>query len=164
MSFKTSGFVKIASTLDTFVDLAYTLPFAASGADAYISSLVTKTFSNTFEPKFFQIPYIYSAADNLINGKFILEIKVEDNKIITTYKIPYIRELKEVVATIVTYFDTITEILFYEVPREFSYESKEQASVAITTKDNQDYNGKIAIPESWYSFVAVQVNQKEQKE
>lgn len=154
-SFSTAGEVSLGSTSKIFIDLAYTLPFAASSADAYITSLISKNFQIGFEPTYFQIPKIYSAADNLINGKYTEEVKVEGTKIITTYKIPYSGELKEEIASVVTYFDTTSQILFYEIPRELSYNSKDQASVALATKDDQVFTGKLIIPVSWYSALAI---------
>jgi hypothetical protein len=146
--FSGTSSITIGSSQDTFVDLAYSLPSAASFADSYITSIVSKKFLMNFEPTFFQIPYIYSAADNLINENYKKFIKTEDTKIITTYVIPYIRDLVNAEVTITTYLDILTNILFYEVPREFSYNSKDQASVAIVPEET-DFVGKIQIPESF---------------
>jgi len=148
LSFSSKGTISLGSSDDTFVDLAYTLPFAGSAADAYITSLVSKQFLLNFEPTYFQIPYVYSSADNLINGNYTKTSKTEEKKIITTYVIPYTRDLVTAETLITTYFDTTTNILFYEVPREFSYNSKDQASVAIVPSGT-DYIGKLLIPSSF---------------
>ena len=147
-AFSTKGTISLGSSEDTFVDLAYTLPFAGSAADAYITSQVSKQFLLNFEPTYFQIPYIYSAADNLINRNYTKTVTVEDNEVITTYVIPYTRDLVSTEVSITTILNTFTNILFYQVPREFSYNSKEEASVVIVPNGN-DYIGKLLIPSSF---------------
>jgi hypothetical protein len=149
--FKSEGQVKTTNTLNSFVDLAYSVPFLASAADAYITDLLSKQFIIGFEPTFFQIPYIYSYADNLINGNYtISSLKDEGDLTITTYKIPYQGEFKEEIVTIITYFNKQTNILFHEIPREFSYNSVEQASVSYSQVADGRFSGVYSIP---YSFV-----------
>ena len=143
--------ISLGSSEDTFVDLAYTLPFAGSAANTYITSLVSKQFLLNFEPTYFQIPYIYSAADNLINRNYTKTVTVEDNEVITTYVIPYTRDLVSTEVSITTILNTFTNILFYQVPREFSYNSKEEASVVIVPNGN-DYIGKLLIPSSFINI------------
>jgi hypothetical protein len=151
--FSTKGNISLGSSDDIFVDLAYTLPFAGSAADAYITSRVSKQFLLNFEPTYFQIPYVYSAADNLINGNYKKTVTVEDNKVITTYIIPYTRDLVSAEVTITTILNTLTNILFYQIPREFSYNSKEEASVAVVP-DGTEYIGKLLIPSS---FITIEI-------
>lgn len=149
--FTGSATIAIGDSPDLFVSLAYMLPSGGSFADSYITSLVSKNFLINFEPTFFQIPYIYSAADNLINGNYKKSVEEEGEKIITTYIVPYKRELIDAEATITTYFDKKTNILFYEVPSEFTYNSSEKASVAVTP-DGANYIGKILIPASFITL------------
>lgn len=150
-AFKSEGQVKTTNTANSFVDLAYSVPFLASASDAYITDLLSKQFIIGFEPTFFQIPYIYSYADNLINGNYIISsVSTEGDLTITTYKVPYKGEFKEEIATIVTYFNKKTNILFHEIPREFSYNSVEQASVATSMDADGSFSGVYSIP---YSFV-----------
>lgn len=152
----TSGSVGLGDSNDLFVKLAYTVPFAASSANVYITSKLSLQFIQDFNPSYFQIPYIYSAADNLINGNYTSSSKSEDNIIITNYEIPYTSKFKKELVTIVTYFNKDTNILFYEIPRVFSYNSKDQASVAVT-QDSNDFIGKVKIPAS---FITSKSNKK----
>ena len=151
-----NGSVAIGSSNDIFVDLAYSLPFGASAADSYITSYLSKQFLLNFEPTYFQIPFIYSATDNLINGNYTKTVKLEDTKVITTYVIPYKKELELAEVTITTILDTITNILFYEIPREFTYNSKDQASVAVTPK-GIEFVGKLLIPSSFITVANVEL-------
>jgi hypothetical protein len=152
-SFQVQGEVSITQTANSFVDLAYSIPFLASEADAYITSILSKQFIIGFEPTFFQVPYIYSCADNLINGNYTYSSTDNGTHVITTYKIPYKGELTELVATIVTDFNKETNILFYEVPREFSYNSVDQASLAFIQLADGSFNGTLLIPSSFVSNV-----------
>jgi hypothetical protein len=148
--FTTNGQVAISNSGNEFIDLSYSIPFIVSNVNTYITSLVSKTLIQGFEPTYFQIPYIYSFADNLINGNYKDSLEIKDNLIITTYKIPYQgNNKKEEIATIVTYFNTETKILWYEIPREFTYNSVEESQVAIVKLDDGSYSGKYNIPVSF---------------
>lgn len=150
--FTASGSVGLGESTDLFVKLAYTVPFAASSADSFITTKISKDLILGFEPTYFQVPYIYSAADNLVNGKYTSSSKNEGELIVTEYVIPYQGEFKEEVVVITTYFNTTTNILFYEIPRVFTYNSKDQASVAVTP-NGPNFVGKLAIPSSFTTIV-----------
>jgi hypothetical protein len=155
-SFESNGNIKIGTSQDIFRNLGYTLPFSGSGVNSYITSIVSKQFIKNFEPTFLQIPYIYSASDNLVNGNYkSLETK-EGNKIITIYNIPY-KGLngKDELSTLVTYYDITTNILFYEVPSEFSYNSLTKLSVAASKISEYEYSFKVLIPEDWINSQTV---------
>jgi hypothetical protein len=149
-AFTTSGSITLGDSNELFVKLAYTLPFSLSAADTFITSLVSRNFINNFEPGYFQIPYTYSACDNIINGNYTSSVTTIDSKIITTYIVPYKSEFIEKNVTFKTYFDLITNILFYEIPREFSYNSKDQGSIAVTASGT-DFIGKISIPSTFFT-------------
>jgi hypothetical protein len=151
--FVNAGEINIVETGNSFVDLAYSIPFLASDADAYITSILSKQFIIGFEPTFFQVPYIYSCCTNLINGNYTSSSTDNGTHVITTYKIPYEGELTEKTATIVTDFNKETNILFYEVPREFSYNSVDQASLAFIQLADGSFNGTLLIPSSFVSNV-----------
>jgi len=151
--FTNTGTITVTKTNNSFIDLAYSVPFLASDADTYITSLVSKNLISNFQPTYFQVPYIYSAADNLINGKYTSSSTSDGNITITTYKIPYTGELKEETATIVAYYNKTTNILFYEIPREFSYNSLDQASIAFSQLTNGNFQGIVNIPSSFVSNV-----------
>ena len=148
IAFTSNGSVGLGESTDLFIKLAYSVPFAASAADSYITSQISKDLILGFEPIYFQIPYIYSAADNLVNGKYSSTTKSQGDLIINEYVIPYTGAMKEEFVLITTYFNVLTKILFYEIPRVFSYNSKEQASVAVTP-NGLDFVGKISIPSSF---------------
>lgn len=131
-----------------FIDLANSISCFACAANYYISSIVSVTLSDC---NFFQIPYIISALRNLENGKYTESSVTENGIVITTYLIPYSTDLLEKTITLITYFNNLTNILFYEIPREFSYNSKEQSSVAITFLEDGSFPGKIFIPASFTS-------------
>jgi len=147
-AFTSKGSVGLGESNDLFVKLAYSVPFAASAADSYITSQISKDLILGFEPTYFQIPYIYSAADNLVNGKYSSTTKSQGDLIINEYVIPYTGAVKEEYVLVTTYFNVSTKILFYEIPRVFSYNSKEKASVAVTP-NGVDFVGKISIPSSF---------------
>ena len=149
--FFTSGTIKLPASQDIFVTLAYMFPFAGSSADSYIASKVSQQLLINFEPTFFQIPYIYSAADNLENGNYTKTTEIKENQIISTYNIPYKRELIDASVTMTTYLNTTTNILFYEVPREFTYDSKDKASIAVVP-NGSDYVGTLLIPRSFITY------------
>ena len=152
--FFSSGQIVIKqSKLDKiFIALSKSIPFICSNTNSFINSYVSKTLEPNFKPTFFQIPFIYSAADNLFNGNYKHSSSIEDNIIITKYDIPYKGEFTEKIVSIITYFNISTNILFYEIPREFSYNSLKQSSVAITLLNNGSFAGKIAIP---YTFISL---------
>ena len=147
------GQIEITNTKNVFVDLAKSIPFVCSSVNSYITSLVSKTFEPNFKPTYFQIPYIYSVCDNLFNGIYKESSSVEDNIISTKYEIPYKRQNKEEIVIITTYLNTLTNILFYEVPSELTYNSLKQASVAVTTLSDGSFSGKIAIPTTFTSLL-----------
>jgi len=152
-TYTSTGSISIKKTGNSFVDLAYSVPFLSSDADIYITSLASKRLISEFEPTFFQVPYIYSYANNLINGNYTSSSSDDGNLIITTYQIPYKGELKNQVATIVTYYDKSTNILFHEIPREFSYNSVDQASVSYVQIADGSFIGKLNIPSSFITNV-----------
>ena len=147
-NFSSKGSVGLGESDDMFVHLAYTAPFMFSAADSYITSEVSRQLILGFKPSYFQIPYIYSASDNLVNGKYTSSSKIDGDLVITEYVVPYTGMVKEEYVLITTYFHNLTNILFYEVPRVFSYNSIDQASVAVTP-NGKDFVGKVSIPSSF---------------
>jgi hypothetical protein len=96
-TFETTGQIAITQlTLDKiFVELAKSIPFVSSNANSYITSLVSKTFEPNFKPTYFQIPYIYSACDNLVNGIYKESSSLEDNIIIIVNDLDKVKNIKE---------------------------------------------------------------------
>ena len=142
--------VTIIKDMDLFVSLAYSLPSITSAADSFITSILSQQILMNFTPTFFQVNYIYSAVDNLANGNYKKQIISEHNcsLIKTLYEIPYKRDDIERIVKILTTFNIHTKILWYEIPREFSYDSFEQASVAYGINGN-NFIGKCLIPPSF---------------
>ena len=143
--------VIIGSTNNTFINLAYTIPFFASSINAWLISLVTTQFTKNYKPTFFQLDYIYSASNNLINGNFKEKIEINKDIIKTIYFIPYDTENGEKISKLITYYNINTKILFYIIPREFSNNSIEEASVSFYSEENNNYIGTILIPSSFYT-------------
>jgi len=149
--------IEIKNIENLFISLANSIPAITSSADSYITSLVSKTLESNFEPTYFQIPFIYSASNNLINGNYKESSITDKDIIITTYEIPYKGEFKDEIAIITTYFNTLTNILFYEIPNEFSYNSLKQAAIAVTKLKDGSFSGKIAIPTTFTSSLFPQI-------
>lgn len=158
-SFSSSGSVILNETEsnDLFVKLSSTIPFTASIINAYITSKVSKEKILDFNPTYFKIPYINSASLNLKNGKYTYSLSITDDLLINKYNIPYQGEVKEELVTIVTYYNIKTNILYYEIPRVFSYNSINQASVSII-QNGKNFIGKIIIPSSFISFNNTKIN------
>jgi hypothetical protein len=150
--FNIEGLISINNLNDLFLDTIYALPFLCSGADEFITTKVSSKFVTSRSPIYFQIPYIYSAADNIYYGKYTSTTVKEDNEIITTYIVPYKSELKEETITITTIYNEISKILFFQIPREFSYNSKDEGSIAIYNSMDNNYKGKILIPDSFLLY------------
>lgn len=150
-NFSWNGTINLANeSQPSFLKFIDIFVFNVSVANNYISNLLSKRDTNNYKPFFFNIPYIYSVRTNLIDGNYTSSISNENNLVITTYKVPYKGQFKEEIVTIVTYLNQSTKILFYEIPNELSYNSKESASVAITDNDIKR-NGKLNIPASFIS-------------
>lgn len=154
-SFTTVGEVGIINSGNSnfFVDFAYSVPFLASAADAYITSLLSNEIIIGLEPSYFQVPYIYSCCSNLINGNYTSTVDDQGDIVVTIYQIPYKTQVVEKTANIVTYFNKQTNILFYEVPREFTYNSVDQASLAFIEFEDGSFKGTLLIPSSFVSNV-----------
>ena len=69
--------------------------------------------------------------------------------ITTTYLVIYQGYTKIETATVVTIFNIETKILFFQIPKEFSYESFELAAVATASVES-GYNAIVQIP---YNFI-----------
>lgn len=150
-SYVSASTLSVGDTTDQFVDLAFAVPYLAGTIDADLSSkLSTAPLELSLDPKFFQLPYIYSFASNLSKGNFTASIlKDDDKETVTSYKIPYKSEFSEKVVNFVTTLVKETNILFHEIPREFSYNSAEQASVATSVDSNGNYTGVYLVPKSF---------------
>ena len=154
------GSIPINNLNDLFLDTIYALPFICSGADEFISTKVNDSKKLNKIPIYFQIPYIYSAADNIYYGKYTSTTIKEDNEIITTYIVPYKSELKEETVTITTIYNEISKILFFQIPREFSYNSKDEGSIAIYNSTDNNYKGKLLIPDSFLLYKEIKNKKK----
>ena len=144
--FETKGSLQLTNTGNAFVDLSPVIPFAISAINAYITSLAVTQKST--EPIFFNAPYLYSLSNNLVLGNYLETSFTEGLLTTTTYLVPYQSEFKIETATIVTFFNSETKILFFQIPNEFSYNSLELAAVATATIES-GYHAKIQIPQSF---------------
>ena len=147
-SFSSNGNVNLNNTKNDFVDLANTMPYICSLLNAYICSLVS--FNEGFTANFFNISALFSLSDNLFKCNFISEEFNQNNLIITTYKIPYKDDVKDKIATFITYYNQNTKILWYILPKEFTNNSPDEVSIASTSKLNDgSYQGSYALPASF---------------
>jgi hypothetical protein len=151
MSFVLESSVNIAESNNLFFDLAYCVPFLYGAVDADLAGKLSRTtLLNSFDPKFFQIPYIYSYADNIANGNFKATILKDDDKVtITSYDVPYKGEFSEQSVTTVTTLVKATNILFHTIPREFTYNSDTSASIAYSKDSNGNFTGIFLVPRSF---------------
>jgi hypothetical protein len=149
--FQNSCNFEVSNTGNIFVDLAYSVPCLASANNTYISTILSKQmkFLDNFKTVFFNMNYIYSYSDNLINGKYTSSTSDNGKIIKTIYNIPYQGEFKEEITTVITYFNKETNILFHEIPREFSNNSVEQASIAYIQFPDGIVKGTVNIPDSF---------------
>jgi hypothetical protein len=147
----------IAFSNDLFVELAKACTFSLSDSNVFITSNLSfkEDREDNFKPTYFQIPYIYSAADNLTNGNFKKSVTIEGNTIITTYYIPYkvSNILNDKIVVYVVYFNTDTQTIFFEIPREFTFNSKESSSTALTI-NGENTQGIFLIPKSFTNALA----------
>jgi len=148
-SFQSTSTIQLNSSDDLFIRLAYNSPLGSSSADAYITSLVS-SIQNKYQPSYFEVPLIYSAADNLVNGNYNKSITVQGSKTITTYNVPYKvpNEIQDKYVKYITYYDSETKFLFFEIPSEFTYNNKEKASISVIN-NILNIQGKLSIPKSF---------------
>lgn len=83
--------VNITNTGNLFLDLAYSVPYLAGNVNADLSGILSKKPTGTkVNPSFFNLPYLTSYTDNLINGNYTSSVLKNDNKEqVISYKIPY---------------------------------------------------------------------------
>lgn len=132
------------------------IPFAISAINAFITSLAVAQKST--EPTFFNSPYLYYLSDSLVLGNYLESSFTEGILTVTTYLVPYQTEFKIETATIVTFFNSETKILFFQIPKEFSYNSLELASVATASVET-GYHAKIQFPQSFIDKITSVVGQ-----
>ena len=112
--FSTSSDVLTTSSGDDFVDVINSVPFIISSANSYISNTLANNKLNRSDSNFVEVGNLHQISQNLVDGNYSKLVENDENKnlIVTTYKIPYKDELKEKIATIKTYYDPTTKILF----------------------------------------------------
>ena len=151
MSNRQKGLTTLGNTGNTFQDSSNSLSFTSSACNFFITTFISKQLIDGFEPTFIRIPYIYSLAENISNGNFKESIVIHKDLIITTYLIPFQTETIETIATFIIYNNTKTNINWFQIPREFTYNSKEEVSVAISKQLDGSYKGIYNIPASFYT-------------
>jgi hypothetical protein len=142
----TQGTVELSNSEDIFVNLAYTYPFISSSINQYITSHVSQNFILNFEPTFVQMPYLDTISNNLVNGRFTVTSLVENNLVVITYNVEY---NDNQYVNIITYYNPDTNILFFELPRQISYDSADQLSFSFSEINTEEINGRMIVPESW---------------
>jgi hypothetical protein len=139
--------ISTTNTGNIFIDFVNSIPFITSNINDYINLIISSKLNNDFvENNYFKIILINSVVENLIKGNYTYTSEIVDNEIITYYNISYQDKqiLKQV--TITTIYNSLSNVLFYDIPKEFSYNSENMANVSIIINDNF-YKGKIFIPQ-----------------
>ena len=138
--------ISTTNTGNIFIDFVNSIPFITSNINDYINLIISSNLNNDFvENNFFKIILINSVVDNLLKGNYTHISEIFDNEIITYYTIPYQDKYLSKKVTITTIYNSLSNILFYDIPKEFSYNSESMANVSIIINDNF-YKGKIFIP------------------
>jgi hypothetical protein len=150
LKFKSEGSVQLNQNPDTFLKLVSTIPFLTSGANSYITTKSKQDISIGFIPTFFNLSYIDSAAENLENGNFQSSTTIEDNQLVTNYSVPYQTETGEKILSLTTIYDSISNYTFFSVPRDLTYNSVKEASVALVP-NGSNYSGRLNIPKNFYT-------------
>jgi hypothetical protein len=145
--FSSSGSTTINNTGEIFIDQVPTMLNLLSAGDELISNLIINRPISSFEPSFFQLPYLCSIIYNVNINNYTSTSSTNGDLITSIYTIPYTDLLEERKVTFITFYDTVKKILNYEIPRELSYNSIEQANVYF---DVNNYNFNLIIPSSFY--------------
>ena len=157
-----SGQLQVRNTNDLFVDFAYSVPLIVASANLAISSLFSKENDPNFKAILLFNDYTNSAAQNVTYNNYSMIKEQKDNIIISTYTIPYniaggsnpyITDGQTALVKITTYFNILTQILFYTIPPEFTSNIKNNhlASVALYQTKDRSIIGQGLIPQSFYS-------------
>ena len=147
--FSSTGTTTINNTGEIFIDQVPTMLNLLSAGDELISNLLINRTISFFEPSFFQLPYIYSIINNVNKNNYTSTSSTNGDLITSIYTIPYKGLIGESKVIFITFYDTVKKILNYEIPRELSYYSLEQANVYMNV-DN--YNFNLLIPLSFYNL------------
>jgi hypothetical protein len=151
-TFYSTGTTSLNNSGDIFIDQVPCLINLLSAGDEFISQLLLPNKNIKIKPSFFQLPYIYSLINNVNNNNYTVTSSYNCNIITSIYNILYKEEVNEKIATFVTYYNIQKKILTYEIPREFSYNSSEQASIYVNLNDNNNLKFNLLIPSSFYTL------------
>jgi len=136
--FYSSGITRKNNTGDLFIDQITTMISFLSVGDNLIShELYNKT--NLGEQNYFQLQYIYSLINNINNNNYTSSFSVNENLVTSIYNIPYKALLEEKIATFIVFYDVEKQLLNYEIPRELSNNSINQAIVNIIINSDLYY-------------------------
>jgi hypothetical protein len=147
------GGLILGTSSNVFIDLAFSAPLLATGADLAITTLGTQEVQTDFIPTFLKQNDIYSACQNIVKGNYTFTEERNGTIVKTTNLIPYTDEYATSEAILITYYDIITKILFYELPKEFTTQPliEERSSVSVTIGPDGRIVGQGFIPAIYYS-------------
>ena len=140
--FESTGTTNKNITGDEFIDQIPTMINLLSTGNEYISNFLSTQLingNNLQEPSFFQLPFISSIIQNVNNNNYTFSSSTNGNLVTAIYNIPYKGLLEERIATFITFYDKERKLLNYEIPRDLSYNSKEQAIVNVIINSNIFY-------------------------
>jgi hypothetical protein len=149
-TYVTTGITIVNNKGDLFIDLVPSMINLLSAGDSYISNLLINNDENYSSPSFFQLPFIVSIIDNVNSGNYSFTTSTNNNLVTSIYSIPYKGLINDNIATFITFYNTELNLLKYIIPRELTYQSKDEAYV-YATKSNNKYNIYLIIPNSFYN-------------
>ena len=150
LTFTSTGMTKVNITNDPFIALIPSMINLLSEGDSLISNLIIAEGIDLTVPSFFQLPYVVSIIDNVNKNNFTSGSSTNGNLVTSIYNIPYQSLEGEKIITFTTFYDTVKDLLTYQIPRELSYNSVNQATVYASNKDSKSVINYLEIPQSFY--------------
>jgi hypothetical protein len=123
------------NTGDMLSDLSDILNVIANVINIYIS--LNYPVGDFLDPSL-----ILTLAENLYNNNYTKSIVEEGNKVITQYIIPFLKNNETIITT---YFDKLSNTLFYEIPAEFHNFISDKVSVALIKDLDNSVIGKFLL-------------------
>ena len=148
--FQSVGNTQVNESEDTFISLIPSMLNLLSEGDSLIANLIIKEGIDLTIPSFFQLPYIVSIIDNVNKNNYTFSSSTNGDLVTSIYKIPYQGLIGEDTVTFITFYDKSKKILTYQIPRELSYNSFDQANVIAESINEITFKCYLIIPQSFY--------------
>lgn len=150
MLLKSVGETKVNLSNDRFIALIPTMVNLLSEGDSVISNVIIDEAIDLTLPSFFQLPYVVSIIDNVNKNNYTSNSSTNGDLITSIYNIPYQSLEGEKTITFTTFYNTVKDLLTYQIPRVLSYNSKNQATVYASNNDSKSTIIYLEIPQSFY--------------